>query len=528
MILKGLISLLAVVSVLCAAEKPYWVFLKPDPDLPRVQLTNRATQRLLMRGSTNTAGNYKVSETHLAQLREAGYQIRHSSRFLNAVSVIIKNEDQLTTLHEFPFVQSISPVAQYPQDRIEAIAGETVLARKSSLGYGQSEGQNEMLNIPQIQRYGYDGSGILVGVFDTGFDTQHAVFNEMDILGQYDFVDHEVDATGTGDEHGTNVLSVLGGYDPGELIGPAYGASFLLARTEDVLSESRAEEDNWVAALEWADSLGVDIITTSLNYWDFDDPGEDYPSSALDGQTAIITRAANIAAGRGILVVNSAGNEGSRPTTIWPPSDSPHVLSVGAVDPQQEITGFSSRGPTFDGRIKPNVVAQGSFVYMAAGTDGFKRANGTSFAAPQIAGLTALLLQAHPALSPDSIITIFQNAGDRSQTPGNTYGWGIPDIASLFPKLNRMSSKNCLVYPNPGQFGEIRMVLSDAIAEIPRLATLYDIRGRKLAALTITQESERIIKIFIPASMGLTSQLMILSVTSDNKVYAGKFVFLNS
>ena len=525
---RSFISLLFVISTVNAGDKPHWVFLESEPTPTQVQLTNRATQRLLTRGSMNTPGNLKVSESYLAQLREAGYQIRHTSRFLNAVSVVIKNDDQLATLHEFPFVQSIAPVAQHPQ-RIEEISNETMLARSSALGYGQSEGQNEMLNIPQIHRYGYDGSGIMVGVFDTGFLTEHPAFNGIDIQAQYDFVDHEVDASGPGYGHGINVLSAIGGYDPGELIGPAYQATFLLARTEEVSTESRTEEDNWVAALEWADSLGVDIITTSLNYFlQFDDPNENYPPSALDGQTTIIARAANIAAERGILVVNSAGNEGPSASSIWPPSDSPHVLSVGAVDTQQEIAYFSGRGPTYDGRIKPNIVAQGSLVYMASGVDGYIRGNGTSFAAPQIAGLAALLLQAHPQLSPDSVIAIFEEHGDRAFAPNNTYGWGIPDISSLFPNLNGSTSKNCLIYPNPGQSGEIRRVLSNAVSELSELATLYDIRGREITALTITQESERIIKISIPASLGLASQLMILSVKSGDRVFAGKFIFLDS
>ena len=526
---RSFISLLFVISTLNAADKPHWVFLESESTPTRVQLTNRATQRLLTRGSMNTPGNFKVSESHLALLRAAGYQIRHTSRFLNAVSVVIKDNDQLATLHEFPFVQSISPVAQYPRKRFEEISGETVLARGSSLGYGESEGQNEMLKIPQIHRYGYDGSGVLIGVFDMGFLTVHPAFDGMDIQAQYDFVDHEVDASGPGDWHGINVLSAIGGYDPGDLIGPAYRATFLLARTEDVSHESRAEEDNWVAALEWADSLGVDIITTSLNYFkQFDDPNENYRPSALDGQTTIIARAANIAAERGILVVNSAGNEGDDPSSIWPPSDSPHVLSVGWVDTQQEISRFSGRGPTYDGRIKPNIVAQGSLVYMASGVSGYIRRSGTSYAAPQIAGLAALLLQAHPQLSPDSVIAIFEEHGDRSFAPNNTYGWGIPDITSLFPNLNGSTSKNCLIYPNPGQSGEIRMVLSNAVSELAELATLYDIRGMEITAITITQESERIIKISIPAGLGLTSQLMILSVKSGDRVYAGKFVYLKS
>ena len=492
-------------------------------------MTPRAEQRLQLRGSKNPFGKYAVSESYLDQLRAAGYQIRHTSRFLNAVSIIIDDPSQLSELQALPFVLSIKPVARHPRDRNESFSDASHLGRPSTLSYGASATQNEMLNIPEIHNLGYDGSGIIVGVFDTGFLTDHPAFDNLDILAQYDFIDDEMDASGPGHEHGINVLSAIGGYLPGELIGPAYKATYLVARTEDAYSESRSEEDNWVAALEWADSLGVDIISTSLNYFqDFDDPSEDYPFSALDGQTTISAMAANIAASRGILVVNSAGNEGSSASSIWPPSDSPHVLSVGSVNSQQEISYFSGRGPTYDGRIKPDVVAQGSLVYMASGSNGYIRGNGTSFSAPQIAGLAAMLLQAQPSLAPDSVIAIFKNQGDNASAPNNSYGWGIPDLTTQFAKLRPGNSKNCMVYPNPGGYGDIQMVLSGSISTAPEMATLYDIRGREIAHLSVTLESGNIVKINIPFSLNLANQLIIVSVKTGDKFFSGKFVFLKS
>lgn len=529
MFVKHLIYLLFLVSVLFATEKPYWIFLASEPGSPEVVLTPRAEQRLQLRGSENPLGNYTISESYLDQLRAAGYQIRRTSRFLNAVSIIMDDASQLSELQALPFVLSVKPVAKYPNDRNESFSTPNSLGRTSTLSYGASATQNEMLNIPQIHTLGYDGTGILVGVFDTGFLTDHPVFDNIYILAQHDFLDNEVDASGPGHEHGINVLSALAGYLPGELIGPAYKASYLLARTEDAYSESRAEEDNWVAALEWADSLGVDIISTSLNYFqDFDDPNEDYPFSALDGQTTITARAANIAAARGILVVNSAGNEGSSASSVWPPADSPHVLAVGSLNSQREISYFSGRGPTYDGRIKPDVVAQGSLVHMASGINGYIRGNGTSFSTPQIAGLAALLLQAHPTLTPDSVISIFQNHGDNASAPNNSYGWGIPDLTSFFPKLEAGNSKSCLIYPNPGGYGDIQMVLSGSISTTPEVATLYDIRGREIAHLSVTQESGNIVKINIPLSLNLANQLIIVSVKTGDKFFSGKFVFLKS
>ena len=524
---KRLLILILTCFSLAPGGTPYWVFLETEANEKNVALSPRAQQRILLRGTESERGNQPVSQTQLAQLRAAGFKIRHTSRFLHAVSIEVEQVAQLSILTSMPFVSSIQPVVQRSIDRNDHRSSNPGLARRTDLSYGSSYVQNELLQIPAIHSMGYDGSGVLIGIFDTGYQTGHPAFSQTDIIAQYDFVDHEPDASGVGHNHGINVLSATGAYLPGEVIGPAYAASYLMARTEDVTIEARSEEDNWVAAMEWADSLGVDIITTSLNYFlEFDDPDENYPASALDGQTTIIAQAANIAAERGILVVNSAGNEGPGVSSIWPPSDSPHVLSVGGVNAQADNVSFSGRGPTFDGRIKPDVVALADNVYMADGLSSYKWGDGTSFAAPQIAGLAALLLQAQPSLSPDSIIRIFQDHGDRASAPNNIYGWGIPDITSFFSKAKGSSSYNCLVYPNPGQSGEIRMVLSNPVSEINNQAILYDILGREIARFETTLETENVVKVSIPSSLLLADQLLVLQVAVNHNIYAGKFVYL--
>ncbi len=527
--LKIVIVLLLAVNSLIQAGQPYWVFFDPDPLAPAVQLSEKTEQRLEIRGIAGHRGSQQISMVHLASLRDAGFKIRHSSRFLNAVSIEVENAVELEILKHMPFVKSTSPVARHPERKLTEMDSNPQLQRISRDNYGQSYTQNQMLNIPKIHNYGYDGSGVIIGVFDTGFYPVHPTFDQLNILAQYDFVDHEPDPAGSGHEHGINTLSLLGGFSAGELIGSAYGASYLLARTEDNDSETRAEEDNWVAALEWADSLGVDIISSSLNYFQqHDDPEENYPLSALDGETTIITRAANIAAERGILVVNSAGNEGPSASSIWPPADSRHVLSVGAINSQGQIASFSGRGPTFDGRLKPSIVAMGQSVYMASGTSAFKLANGTSFSTPLVAGLAALLLQANPGLTPDSMISIFEDLGSLGHFPNNNYGHGIPDISSLFLDLKLRSSHNCLVYPNPATNREINMVLRDAVADNIAVARLFDIRGREIAILSVTPKSTNITHLVLPESLDLASQLIILSVESEGKIYSGKFVYIRS
>ncbi|NQV16182.1 S8 family serine peptidase [bacterium] len=505
-------------------QQAFWVLFENDSPRQLAHLTSRADDRLRKRGIHSIQGSLDVSPDYLNQLRVAGFKIRHVSRFLNAASLEIENPNQLEELKQFLFIAAVRPVASRSVSVPLQPENDDLLARSVGYNYGQSFTQNQLLNIPLLHEYGYDGSGVIIAVFDTGFLTEHAVFDGLNILDQYDFVDNEVNPAGTYHEHGINVLSALGGYFPGELIGPAYAASFLLARTEDAINESRAEEDNWVAALEWADALGADIISSSLNYREFDDSSQDYPDSAIDGQTAIITRAANIAAQRGILVVNSASNEGPGAGSIWPPADSPHVLAVGAINSQGGIASFSSRGPTYDGRIKPDVVAMGISVYLASGTNSFTSGSGTSYATPLIAGLSALLLQAHPGLSPDSVISIFKTHADRSENPDNNYGYGVPNLSSFFMEQQAESTPSCRVYPNPSSVRDVKVALSEPVANLIQNCQLIDIRGRQVVLLPIQALSSEIIEIRLPTA--LNDQLLILVMEAGNKIYTGKFVYI--
>lgn len=527
MLFNRLALIILCASSLFADEQAYWVFFDAEQSQTPAIITNRAKARLALRGSHSRDGDLAVSQDHLNQLRQAGFKIRRVSRFLNAVSIDVDDVASLPQLEDLSFVRSITPVKLRRVDMKDHSNGSDVLARSSDQDYGASFTQNQMLGIPVLHNYGYDATGVLIGVFDTGFSTEHSVFNNMDITNQYDFIDHETDASGPGHSHGINVLSVLGGYAPGELIGPAYGASFLLARTEDTRSESRSEEDNWVAAMEWADSLGVDIISTSLNYFkEFDNPAEDYPASALDGQTTIIARAANIAAERGILVVNSAGNEGPSVSSIWPPSDSPHVLSVGATGSSGDINSFSGRGPTYDGRIKPDVVTLGSSVVMASGLGGFTTNSGTSYSAPQIAGLAALLLQAHPSLAPDSIISLFHDYGNQNNSPDNTLGYGRPDLTSLFKDITSSTTKTALVYPNPSQALDLTMVLGDPVTANVQSCTLINLQGRQIAELSTSAISANTLEVKLINLPALANQLFIIRVMANDQMYIGKFVYL--
>jgi subtilisin family serine protease len=283
---------------------------------------------------------------------------------------------------------------------------------------------------------GLDGEGIVIAVFDTGFkNLRHEAFGHLDIQARWDFVNGDRAVGNNRDlgdgSHGARVLSVLGGYEEGELVGPAYAATFLLAKTEDTESETPVEEDNWAAAAEWAEARGADIISTSLGYLDFDAPFADYTFEDMDGETAVTTIAAQMAVDRGVVVVASAGNEGFDPehNTLGAPADGELVLTIGAVNSFDARVDFSSVGRTADGRIKPDVMAQGVLVKTVNPNtpDQYTLSDGTSFSCPLAAGVAALVLQAHPDWTVARLRRAMRSTADGAAHPDRLMGWGILD-----------------------------------------------------------------------------------------------------
>ncbi|UCH10638.1 MAG: S8 family peptidase [Fidelibacterota bacterium] len=337
---------------------------------------------------------------------------------------------------------------------------------KTQLDYGPSEGQLALMNVPAVHELGYSGRGITVLMLDTGYYKDHESLQTERILAEYDFLfnDEETQNEDYRDStlleqrysqhnHGTHTMSALGGYQPGKLIGPAYECSFLLAKTESVPGEFPGEEDNYVAGLEWGEAQGADIVSSSLGYLDW------YTYDSLDGQTAVTTQAVRWATRLGMLVVTSAGNE--RTNSAWggyiiAPADADSIIAVGAVDAYGHLAGFSSHGPTFDDRIKPEVVAQGMSVMSAssAGPSAYATGSGTSMSAPLVAGSTALLLQAHPSWGPMDVRQAILSTASQASQPNNDFGWGIPDIlAALQYDPNHASVEPQMLieeaYPNP-------------------------------------------------------------------------------
>ncbi len=432
-------------------------------------------RKLIKRGDIVDFRDIPVEDNYVRDIAKSVIRLRKKSRWLNAVSVEA-TAAEIEALTNFSFVKKIDLVRTVGTFR-EAITGANEITPRGvddhTLDYGASLTQLEQINVPAAHDLGYTGNGVIICVMDAGFNNlEHPVFDQLDTLGSWDFVnddwnvDDEEDM-GTG-SHGTKTLSTIGGYAEGELIGPAYGAQYVLAKTENTDSETQVEEDNWIAAVEWAEfNYGPDITSTSLGYIDFDD-GTGYSRDELDGNTAPITIAADIAAGKGILVVNSAGNSGF--VSLGAPSDGDSVLAVGAVDAFGIVSGFSSRGPTGDGRIKPDVMAMGVSVHVASSYDStYSNSNGTSFSCPLTAGTAALLMEMVPEAGNMDIYEALKMTANNATTPNNDYGWGI---------INLMAARDYLQQPRilhtPLTYTENMTADYEVLADIRSLTPLKE------------------------------------------------------
>jgi len=377
-----------------------------------------------------------VNEEYVKKLKGYINRIRHCSRWLNAVSVETEGAN-IARIAGLPFVKRIEKVRSFvfrdPVDEGNKFGIESMRSAPAHVyEYGPSFDQVQQINVPALHDKGYSGKGVLMCLLDGGFNNlTHESLIPLNILDTWDFVNQDPvvsDQTGQmgNGDHGTNTLSVAAGFMPGKLIGPAFGSDFILGKTENSEWERHMEEDDWIAGAEWADSLGADYRDNFTN-------GEqDYTWEDMDGETTIVTKGAVIAASRGILIVNSAGNEGniSPPrNTLIGPADASTVLAVGAVNPSGQRTSFSSVGPTADGRIKPDVMAQGSSVYAAGvnNASDYKYVSGTSFSCPLTAGAAALLLEAHPTWTNLDIMEALKMTAENNTDPNNWIGWGIID-----------------------------------------------------------------------------------------------------
>lgn len=452
-------SATSAVTAPTATTGAYWVFFTdrgPNPPTPadwlavaqRVAAESWASRAAGSEGSVPNERDLPLWQAYVDKVAAMG-SIRHQTRWLNGVSVKLSTE-ALAAVRILPFVREVRPVARAERQSLGpdfapdgTPLGRTVEDKSSTRGpypYGPSYGQLQEIQVPVVHNLGYTGNRVRMMMLDSGFRKDHHAFSSTRLLAERDFVFHDGNTQNepaddpSAQNHGTGTWAVHGGYDPGHIVGPAYGAEFVLAKTEDIRTETQVEEDNYVAALEWADSLGVRVTSASLGYTCFDD-GFCYDYPLKDGDTPVISRAIDIASARGILCVNSAGNYGyDGPMSLGTPADADSVLSVGAVDSLNVIAGFSSRGPSDDGRTKPEVVARGVMTWWAdaSAVDAYGPASGTSLSCPLASGAAVLLAEAHPEWSNMQIRAALMNTADKHTTPGNDYGWGrINTLAAL-------------------------------------------------------------------------------------------------
>jgi len=451
-----LIGILITKSVLGQELEHAWIYFKDKPNAetfiasPNLMLTQRAINRRIQQNININSTDVPLENTYVEQVSNSiGITVKAKSKWMNALH-IIGTQANINALLSLSFVshiefanKSIGVILPNQSKQNNFNRKKENLNTLNNFNYGTAQNQTEMLNLDFIHGLGYDGLGYQIAIMDGGFfgvNTAGAFSHLHDndnlngeILGGYDYVNKLTNYyTQTGTTHGTQVLSTIGAIKENDFVGTAPKASYYLFVTEDSNSETPLEESLWVQAAEKADSLGIDIINTSLGYNEFDEPKYNYTYEDMDGQTTFISRGAKLAADKGIVVVNSIGNSGH---TEWKyitaPADADGVISVGAVDANQNISFFSSFGPTYDGRIKPETLAQGENTYVVDENNVVKTTNGTSFSGPIIAGTVACLWQAFPDMTSAQIRQLVIENSNQYNNPTEQRGYGVLKLDSL-------------------------------------------------------------------------------------------------
>lgn len=504
------LSLLLLALVVCAiahaqiASNIYWVQFTDKAnspysiDNPEAYLSQRALDRRARLGIEIDEYDIPVNPQYLQAVADCGAQLLNPSKWLNGVSVYTSSSSVIDAINELDFVEVVRNCEDYPEAQRDKeiwlanemkMSGSPVVARDF---YGGAHDQVYQLRVNELHDMGFDGTGVVIAVLDGGFvgtDT-HRCFDNMReegrLLGVRDYV-YGSTSVYSQSAHGTSCLSTIAAYDPQNMVGTAPKASFYLFHTEDGDGENIVEEYNWVSAAEYADSLGVDVCTTSLGYIDFDMPQWDHPIEHYDGHTAPMTIGAEIAASRGMICTNSAGNEGDGYCTLGIPADAEHILTIGAVNAAGERAYFSSVGPTYDGRIKPDVMAVGQGTYVASPYSwygDYYNGDGTSFSNPVLAGAVACLRQARPNASVQEICDAVRMAGNNAANPDSYNGYGIPDFVQAMEMLPLhvdtfvQQNEIIAVFPNPSK-GNVHIQMNEGYqAEIK----VYDLMGRHLTS----------------------------------------------
>ena len=506
-------------------------------DRPEEFLSERAMQRRAKHGIALDEKDIPVNPSYLEAVKNTGATILNPSKWLNGVTIETYDASVVKSIENLPFVKKTRALYDEPLKYMlkqESFLYETsvesvVRAEVARNHYGNAYTQIDLLNGVALHEMGYQGEGVWIGICDSGYEgvDVHEAFENMRaegrLIGTRDFV-YKNGIVYSDDHHGTACLGLMAGYMPGTYVGTAPKASYFLCRTENINNENVIEEYNWVSAAEYMDSLGIDIINTSLGYISFDDSQMAHDYADFDGKTCIITIGAEIASSRGVLCVAAAGNEGDNLFPyIGAPGDGKNVLTVGGVKADGERAVFSSIGPTYDGRIKPDVMSFAYAVTVAAPGGGFYEGNGTSFAAPSMTGMLACYWQARPDASEGVIRSIIKESANNFMTPNNQYGYGIPDFKNALDMLNLencdiFSEKSLFsVFPNPSS-GIVKLGLnSDEKVDI----SVFDVMGKMIYSFDNQNDNISDVDVFLS---NLNEGVYFVKVAGEKSCQTSKLI----
>lgn len=543
---KIIVFLLLVSSFVGFSQEDAWVYFKDKPDSatylanPLTMLSQKSLDRRAAQGITLDTKDVPVYQPYINQVAtSAGITVKAKSKWLNCLHV----RGSVADINALKLLPSVLKV-DFADKNLNLSTKKTVAKIKSkpvnktmetaiTYNYGISSNQIQMLNGHLLHQLDYTGSGKIIAVMDSGFpgvDSAQPFKGLRDnnqILGGYDYVNKSSNYF-SGNNHGTYVLSSMGGYVDGQLVGTAPDAKYYLFITEDAISafpysENPVEESNWVEAAEEADRLGVDIISTSLGYFGYDNPNYSHTYSDMIGNLAFASQGANIAFEKGIIVVASAGNEGGEiEPHVGIPAEAKNVIAVGAVQPNETYASFSSIGPSYDGRVKPDVMAQGQTVVVSDPVGNLVAANGTSFSCPITSGMVACLWQALPGKNAQQIKQLVLESSDNFAEPAvksrPQFGYGIPDFNLALSNglsVTAFLENECLVYPNP-TFDSISVTFPND-SNVKNIA-IYNVLGQKVLEKNISSQSPTI------SLKSLNSGIYFYKIESNTFSKSGKII----
>ncbi len=529
--------LLVLPLVSFSQEEDAWIYFIDKPnaqfylDNPTQMLTQRALDRRAAQGISLQSNDAPIEPLYVNQVAASqGITLKAKSKWLNCVHVRGSVTD-INALTNLSFVESIvfadeslnvSGRQRMPQPIIPINKSMDVT---ENFNYGNSQNQIEMLNGHLLHQANYTGAGKIIAVLDSGFINVNStapfqrLFDNNLILGGYNYVSQSTDLYSL-HNHGTLVLSCMGGFVEGQLVGTAPNAQYYLFVTEDVTEENPVEESYWVEAAEEADRLGADVITSSLGYFGYDNPNYSHTYSDMIGNKAFASRGANFAFSKGMVVVASAGNSGnSSQPHVGVPAEATNVLAIGAVQFNEQYASFSSIGPSFDNRVKPDLMAQGQASVVANTAGNIQTASGTSFSGPIMAGMIASFWQAVPSLTNQQVVDFVKGSADRFANPNEQYGYGIPDfqlaLQNALLSTNQSQIERFQFFPNPTN-GAVTFVIPSQSS--PNEIKLYNGLGQ----LVFTSKVENSIQNI--ALDQLNSGIYYFTLDTSDQTYQGKII----